>query len=115
MGATLAMPPLVLSFSPALFLFTPFCGSFMGANDPHGGKYYVPNPLVPTFLREAHEAMRRGAKLCLSENYNKRSYRRARKRERERKGRRRRGAARAGSGCFLFSAGANQAYPGARL
>lgn len=50
--------------------------SFMGSYDPLDGKYYVPPQLLGTFLSEMHEAMgRRGIKLCLSENYNKRAYR----------------------------------------
>jgi hypothetical protein len=49
--------------------------SFMGGLDPLKGKYYVPCALVPTFLREMHGAMRRGYKLCMSENYHRRPYR----------------------------------------
>ncbi|KIY99578.1 hypothetical protein MNEG_8382 [Monoraphidium neglectum] len=69
-------PPDFLSGYPVPNGFSFNYNSFMGQMDPLDGKYYVAPQLLSSFLREVHGAMgRRWAKLCLSENYNKRAYR----------------------------------------
>ena len=69
------LPPSFLQDYPVPPGFDFNVNSFMGAHDAHGGKYFVPAPQLRAFLGRAARAAARGAKLCLSENYNKRAYR----------------------------------------
>lgn len=49
--------------------------SFLGAGDPHDGKYYVPPSSYDHFLQQYHEAHSRGHLMFLTEAYHSQPFR----------------------------------------